>query len=161
MSDDILPPVWRDLQSYRAAHGLESPWAWLGVSPRVRSDRLARLVRSKHAVRAIDRLSALSPEELRRVERIATVNAHRAESAFRSVLVVNGTTPVAFFFGIAQIFPEVAQRVAENVANDRPYAMAFVAWAVILTPFLLHAWQRMRDAADLRDLVQIVAARTP
>lgn len=159
MADDqkqaVLPTCWPELIRYRS--GLRpSSLTFLGVSDRAPPDRLARLLKTPHAKRAVALLDGLSMPELNHVKTAAEANAEQAEAAFRRTLVFNVTGPVAFVATMAQVAPETSTELLASLDRRGVTTYFILAALALIAATVLYTFVRSRDARDLSDIVRLV-----
>ena len=130
-----------------------------GISGRLATNRLSRLLHTRPARALLRRLEGMDPDALKALRIHAALNEEQARAAFRTTMVANISAPLIGLAVVNQSFPGWLSDLM-----DRPGAadtvLAFAVLSVLTIALIVFfSLSASNHARDLRHLIDIGAAR--
>ena len=137
-------------------------WFRNGMSERVGSQRMARLLRSREAVRFDAAVAGLGRGDLKRLHDMARINLEQAQAASRVTIFLNVTVVLGALVLLNQLAPGMISELWRegDDALRTTIVTGFVILATVWITVSAYSWGGVAAARDLKHLLEVRLAGT-
>lgn len=156
---------WKDIQAmFKARSAMRPNMAWFnGISSRLASKRLPRLMESRSAKRLRLYLDNQSDKNVKTLRTYAAINQEQVASAFKVTLFGNISIPILLFTLFHQLSDGALASLFRQVYIESPtafwrFVFGGLFMVVLFGSLAIYALANLNQARDIRHLIDIYAA---